>query len=268
MDFQKPSWPLVVPPDSGPGTNPYGRTIADELCFPMAEPVQPMDRIDDWHDAAVNAPKILVIDNYDSFVYTLIGYLQELGAETTVVRNDDLSLAEVIELAEVRDGVLVSPGPGNPAEAGVCVEMIKWCGEHDKPMLGVCLGHQALAEAYGGVVTHAEELMHGKTSPVTHTGHGIFADIPSPFTATRYHSLAAVRSSIPDCLEITAETENGVIMGLAHRTAPLWGVQFHPESVLTEGGYQMLGNWLESLGHVGAATRASTLSPLIRETGR
>ncbi|MDO5744469.1 MAG: aminodeoxychorismate/anthranilate synthase component II [Micrococcaceae bacterium] len=208
----------------------------------------------------MNAPKILVIDNYDSFVYTLVGYLQELGAETTVIRNDDLSLGEVIELAQARDGVLVSPGPGTPADAGVCIEVIKWCGEHGKPMLGVCLGHQALAEAYGGVVTHAEELMHGKTSPVFHTGHPVFAHVPSPFTATRYHSLAAVRSSIPASLEITAETEGGAIMGLAHREAPLWGVQFHPESVLTEGGYQMLGNWLESLGLQGAADHASTLS--------
>ena len=215
----------------------------------------------------MSTPKILVIDNYDSFVYTLVGYLQELGAETTVIRNDDLSVAEVIELAETRDGVLVSPGPGTPADAGVCIEVIQWCGAQMKPMLGVCLGHQALAEAYGGVVTHAQELMHGKTSPVVHSGHPIFAHIPSPFTATRYHSLAAVRDSIPEILSITAETENGVIMGLAHRDAPLWGVQFHPESVLTEGGYQMLGNWLESLGLTGAAQHASTLSPLIREAG-
>lgn len=215
----------------------------------------------------MTTPKILVIDNYDSFVYTLVGYLQELGAETTVIRNDDLSLAEVIELAGARDGVLVSPGPGTPAEAGVSIGTIKWCGAHNKPMLGVCLGHQALAEAYGGVVTHAQELMHGKTSPVLHSGHPIFARIPSPFTATRYHSLGAVRSSIPDSLVITAETENGVVMGLAHRDAPLWGVQFHPESVLTQGGYQMLGNWLESLGLAGAAAHAATLSPLISEAG-
>ncbi|AUI50680.1 aminodeoxychorismate/anthranilate synthase component II [Arthrobacter crystallopoietes] len=208
-------------------------------------------------------PRILVVDNYDSFVYTLVGYLQQLGAETTVVRNDDVTLAEAIELAGARDGVLVSPGPGNPAEAGVCVELIRWCGENRKPMLGVCLGHQALAEAYGGVVTHAAELMHGKTSQVLHRGQNVFAGVPSPFTATRYHSLAAVRETIPAQLEITAETEGGVIMGLAHREAPLWGVQFHPESVLTEGGYLMLGNWLESLGMEGAAERAATLSPLI-----
>jgi para-aminobenzoate synthetase component II len=212
----------------------------------------------------MSAPiRILVVDNYDSFVYTLVGYLQQLGAETTVVRNDDVTLAEAVELAAARDGVLVSPGPGNPGEAGVCIKLIRWCGEHGKPMLGVCLGHQALAEAYGGTVTHAPELMHGKTSQVTHHGEQVFAGVPSPFTATRYHSLAAVRETIPAELEVTAETAGGVIMGLQHRTAPLWGVQFHPESVLTEGGYLMLGNWLESLGMAGAAERAAKLSPLI-----
>lgn len=207
--------------------------------------------------------RILVIDNYDSFVYTLVGYLQQFGAETTVVRNDDVTLAEAVELAAARDGVLVSPGPGTPAEAGVCIELIKWCGENSKPMFGVCLGHQALAEAYGGVVTHAEQLMHGKTSEVLHHGTSVFAGLPSPVTATRYHSLAAVRSTIPDSLEITAETADGVIMGLAHKSAPLCGVQFHPESVLTQGGYQMVGNWLESVGLAGAAAHAATLSPLI-----
>lgn len=209
--------------------------------------------------------RILVIDNYDSFVYTLVGYLQQLGAETMVVRNDDLTLEEAIELASARDGVLVSPGPGTPAEAGICIDLIKWCGENNKPMLGVCLGHQALAEAYGGIVTHAEQLMHGKTSDVLHHGTGVFASLPSPVTATRYHSLAAIRESIPDTLEITAETADGVIMGLAHKAAPLCGVQFHPESVLTQGGYQMVGNWLESVGLKGAAANASTMSPLINQ---
>ncbi|AIY02388.1 Anthranilate synthase, amidotransferase component [Arthrobacter sp. PAMC 25486] len=204
-----------------------------------------------------------MIDNYDSFVYTLVGYLQQLGAETTVVRNDDVTLAEAIELAAARDGVLVSPGPGTPAEAGVCIELIKWCGANAKPMLGVCLGHQALAEAYGGVVTHAEQLMHGKTSEVFHHGTSVFTGLPSPVTATRYHSLSAVPSSIPAVLEVTAKTSDGVIMGLAHKSAPLCGVQFHPESVLTEGGYTMLGNWLESFGLAGAAATAATLSPLI-----
>lgn len=208
--------------------------------------------------------RILVVDNYDSFVYTLVGYLEQLGAETNVVRNDDVSLAEAVELASARDGILISPGPGTPAEAGVCIDLIKWCGENSKPMLGVCLGHQALAEAYGGVVTHATALMHGKTSEVLHEGNSVFAGLPSPVTATRYHSLAAVPASIPDVLEVTAVTADGVIMGLAHKSAPLCGVQFHPESVLTEGGYTMLGNWLESLGLVGASVRAAALSPLIK----
>ncbi|MBD8042397.1 aminodeoxychorismate/anthranilate synthase component II [Arthrobacter sp. Sa2BUA2] len=207
--------------------------------------------------------RILVVDNYDSFVYTLVGYLQQLGAQTTVVRNDDLSLEEAKELAAARDGVLVSPGPGAPADAGVCIDLIRWCEANAKPMLGVCLGHQALAEAFGGTVTHAPELMHGKTSEVEHHGTDVFSGLPSPLTATRYHSLAAVADQIPAELEVTARTASGIIMGLRHRTAPLSGVQFHPESVLTEGGYQMLGNWLESLGLEGAAAHAATLSPLI-----
>ncbi|MEB7503001.1 aminodeoxychorismate/anthranilate synthase component II [Arthrobacter koreensis] len=206
---------------------------------------------------------ILVVDNYDSFVYTLVGYLQELGAQTTVIRNDDVSLEEARELAAARDGVLVSPGPGAPAEAGVCIDLIRWCGDNGKPMLGICLGHQALAEAFGGTVTHAPELMHGKTSEVQHESTDVFAGLPSPLTATRYHSLAAVAETVPAELEVTARTQSGIIMGLRHRTAPLSGVQFHPESVLTEGGYQMLGNWLEGLGLTGAAARAATLSPLI-----
>ncbi|WP_434995412.1 aminodeoxychorismate/anthranilate synthase component II [Arthrobacter sp. Ld5] len=207
--------------------------------------------------------RILVVDNYDSFVYTLVGYLQELGAETTVVRNDDLTLAEAQEMAAARDGVLISPGPGTPADAGVCVDLIRWCGENGKPMLGVCLGHQALAEAYGGTVTHAPELMHGKTSLVEHDATGVFSGLPSPVTATRYHSLAAVSDDVPAELSVTARTASGIIMGLEHRSAPLCGVQFHPESVLTEGGYRMLGNWLESLGLEGAAATSAGLSPLI-----
>ncbi|GAB3849658.1 aminodeoxychorismate/anthranilate synthase component II [Nesterenkonia populi] len=206
--------------------------------------------------------RILVIDNYDSFVYTLVGYLRELGAETTVIRNDDHALEEVKKIAAAHDGVLISPGPGTPAEAGVSVELIRWCAESREPMLGVCLGHQGLGEAFGATVTHAAQLMHGKTSPVTHTGHASFAGLPETFEATRYHSLAVRPDTVPDVLEVTASTEDGVIMGLAHREAPLWGMQYHPESVLTEGGYRMLGNWLESLGLKGAAEKAAELNPI------
>ncbi|WP_237237290.1 aminodeoxychorismate/anthranilate synthase component II [Rothia nasimurium] len=207
--------------------------------------------------------KILVIDNYDSFVFTLVGYIQQLGAETTVIRNDELTLDETIALAQEHDGVLVSPGPGNPAEAGVIIDVIKWAKTANKPLLGVCLGHQALAEAFGGVVSHAPELMHGKTSQLVHTGQSVFKGLPSPFTATRYHSLAVEPATLPAELEVTSSTDNGIIMGLRHVTAPLHGVQFHPESVLTEGGYLMLGNWLEEVGLEGAAALGSTLSPLI-----
>lgn len=207
--------------------------------------------------------RILVIDNYDSFVYTLVGYLRELGADTLVVRNDAVSLEEAVDLAAERDGILVSPGPGTPAEAGVSVDLVRWAAGRSKPLYGVCLGHQAICEAYGATVTHSPELMHGKTSRVQHGGHPMFAGVPEPFTATRYHSLAAVRDTVPEELAITAETGDGIVMGVAHRTLPLWGVQFHPESVLTEGGYRMLANWLESLGMVGAAARADTLSPLV-----
>jgi para-aminobenzoate synthetase component 2 len=207
--------------------------------------------------------RILVVDNYDSFVYTLVGYLRELGADTLVVRNDAVTSGEAVELAADRDGVLLSPGPGTPAEAGISIEMVRWAAEQSVPLYGVCLGHQAICEAFGATVTHAAELMHGKTSQVRNGGHPMFQGVADPFTATRYHSLAAVRSTVPQELEITAETEGGIVMGVSHRTAPLWGVQFHPESVLTEGGYRMLGNWLESLGMTGAATRADTLSPLV-----
>ncbi|WP_185173725.1 aminodeoxychorismate/anthranilate synthase component II [Rothia nasimurium] len=207
--------------------------------------------------------KILVIDNYDSFVFTLVGYIQQLGAETTVIRNDELTLDETIALAQEHDGVLVSPGPGNPAEAGVIIDVIKWAKTANKPLLGVCLGHQALAEAFGGVVGHAPELMHGKTSQLVHTGQSVFKGLPSPFTATRYHSLAVEPATLPAELEVTSNTDNGIIMGLRHVTAPLHGVQFHPESVLTEGGYLILGNWLEEVGLEGAAALGATLSPLI-----
>ena len=207
--------------------------------------------------------RILVIDNYDSFVFTLVGYIQQLGAETTVIRNDEYELDAVIKLAEEHDGVLVSPGPGAPAEAGVIIDTIRWAAEAKKPLLGVCLGHQAIAEAFGGTVTHAPELMHGKTSRLVHENVSGFKDVPNPFTATRYHSLAVVPETMHEILETTSTTDNGIIMGLRHREAPMHGVQFHPESVLTESGYLMLGNWLEETGLQGAAERAKSLSPLM-----
>ena len=202
--------------------------------------------------------RILVIDNYDSFVYTIVGYLNQLGAETSVVRNDVVDVATVAGY----DGVLVSPGPGTPAEAGASLDVIAQCARTTTPMLGVCLGHQALGEAYGGTVTHAPELMHGKTSPVEHSGESVLAGLPSPFTATRYHSLAVVDGTFSDELEVTARTGD-VVMGLAHRTLPLHGVQFHPESVLTEGGHRLLANWLELCGDAQAVSRSATLRPLV-----
>ncbi|MDY3049313.1 MAG: gamma-glutamyl-gamma-aminobutyrate hydrolase family protein [Rothia sp. (in: high G+C Gram-positive bacteria)] len=207
--------------------------------------------------------KILVVDNYDSFVFTLVGYLQQLGAQTTVIRNDQFSLQETIDLAQEHDGLLISPGPGNPAEAGVIIDLIRWAIEVKKPLLGVCLGHQALAEACGATVSHAPELMHGKTSQLSHQGTSVFSGLPSPLTATRYHSLAVEPDTLPAELQVTSCTDQGIIMGLAHTQAPLHGVQFHPESVLTEGGYQMLGNWLEEVGLEGAAALGAKLSPLI-----
>jgi para-aminobenzoate synthetase component 2 len=202
---------------------------------------------------------ILVIDNYDSFVYTIVGYLQQLGARTTVVRND-----AVPARISAFEGVLVSPGPGTPKEAGASMDVIAACAAERIPMLGVCLGHQALGEVFGGVVTHAPELMHGKTSLVQHEGHGVFSGLPSPFTATRYHSLAVVADSVPDELLVTAHTATGIVMGLEHRELPLHGVQFHPESVLTEGGHRLLANWLAICGDESAVERSRGLAPLVR----
>jgi len=207
--------------------------------------------------------KILVIDNYDSFVYTLNGYLQELGAETDVVRNDQIALDALDATLAKYDGILVSPGPGKPANAGISVATVLSAAKQGIPLLGVCLGHQAIAEAFGATVTNAEELMHGKTSSITHDGGAFYADVPQPFTATRYHSLAVVADTVPDELVVTSRTAGGVIMGLQHESSPIFGVQFHPESVLTEGGYSMLGNWLETTGLAGAAEIAKTKNPLI-----
>ena len=188
--------------------------------------------------------RILVVDNYDSFVYTIVGYLEQLGAQCTVVRNDAIGP----EAADDVDGVLVSPGPGTPDRAGVSEAVIRRCADTARPMLGVCLGHQALAEVYGATVTHADELMHGKTSQVLHAGRGVLEGLPDSFTATRYHSLAVVADTVPAELDVTARTRGGIVMGLQHRDLPLFGVQFHPESVLTEGGHRLLANWLAECG--------------------
>lgn len=210
--------------------------------------------------------RILVVDNYDSFVYTIVGYLDQLGAQTVVVRND--AVPPLAERSEY-DGVLISPGPGTPRAAGQSMDVIADCAATGLPMLGVCLGHQALAEVFGATVTHAPELMHGKTSQVTHDGAGVLAGLPSPFTATRYHSLAVVESTVPDELVITARTLNsdgtGVIMALQHRDLPLHGVQFHPESVLTQGGHHLLATWLEVCGLAGAVEASHGMAPLVRE---
>ncbi|MET4159113.1 gamma-glutamyl-gamma-aminobutyrate hydrolase family protein [Agromyces sp. PvR057] len=208
--------------------------------------------------------RILVIDNYDSFVYTLNGYLQELGAETEVVRNDTFPESEVAERIAAYDAVLLSPGPGKPSDAGVSIPVVRAALASGTPLLGVCLGHQAIAEAFGGVVTNAEELMHGKTSSIAHDDSEFYDGVPQPFTATRYHSLAVVDGTLPPELEVTSRTQGGVIMGLRHVSAPIYGVQFHPESVLTEGGYRMLGNWLAVAGLAEAPELAAGLNPLLR----
>jgi anthranilate synthase/aminodeoxychorismate synthase-like glutamine amidotransferase len=186
--------------------------------------------------------RVLVIDNYDSFVYNLVQYLGELGAEPEVHRHDALPLADLRALAP--DAVLVSPGPGRPEDAGVSMEAIGAFGEAGVPVLGVCLGHQCIGALYGGDVVRAERVMHGKTSEVTHTGVGVFAGLPSPLTATRYHSLVVDAGSVPDALDVTATTADGVVMGLRHRELPIHGVQFHPEAVLTGSGHELLRNFL------------------------
>ncbi len=205
--------------------------------------------------------RILVIDNYDSFVYNLVQYLAQLGAEVDVWRNDDPRFADA-DWAEAYDGVLISPGPGTPESAGVCIDEVKSHGGR-VPIFGVCLGLQSIAVAYGGVVNRAPELLHGKTSAVFHDGTGVFAGLPSPITTTRYHSLALDPATVPADLEVTAQTESGVIMAVRHRSLPVESVQFHPESVLTEGGYQMLANWLAVCGDPDAPARAVGLTPLM-----
>ncbi|OFT24903.1 anthranilate synthase component II [Brevibacterium sp. HMSC08F02] len=207
--------------------------------------------------------RILVIDNYDSFVYTLVSYVQELGAQTDVVRNDDITADQLDELLPQYDGVLISPGPGTPAEAGISADIARWAAQHSLPYFGVCLGHQVLGEVFGAVVDRSPVLMHGKTSKVVHNGDSVFAGCPSPLTATRYHSLAIVDDSLPqDVFEVTAQTEDGVIMGIRHRSAPLHGVQFHPESVLTQSGYTMVANFLAACGMRQAITAAHGRAPV------
>jgi para-aminobenzoate synthetase component 2 len=197
----------------------------------------------------------LVVDNYDSFVFNIVQYLQQLGAEVVVKRNDEVNANSINEF----DGVLLSPGPGTPEDAGACIEIVNAAIEKQKPLLGVCLGHQAIGAALGGKVSRAPELLHGKTSQVQHKNEGVFKDLKSPFRATRYHSLAIENPNFPNDLTITATTESGVIMGVKHKTAPIEGVQFHPESVLTEGGHRLLANWLETTGDKQAISVSATI---------
>ncbi len=200
---------------------------------------------------------ILVIDNYDSFVYNLVQYLGQLGADCAVKRNDEITVAEAGSLGA--DGILLSPGPGAPDSAGICLDVIAaYAGQI--PIFGVCLGHQAIGAAFGGTVTRAPELLHGKTSEVIHDGRGVLAGLPNPFTATRYHSLAIIEATLPREIEVTGRTASGVVMAVRHRRLPLEGVQFHPESVLTQGGHLMLANWLAQCGLVSALDRAPELA--------
>lgn len=209
------------------------------------------------HDVNVSA-RILVVDNYDSFVFNLVQYLQQLGEQVEVRRNDEVTVAQ----AAGYDGVLLSPGPGTPAEAGVCIELVAELGDK-LPIFGVCLGHQAIAEAYGATVSRAPELLHGKTSQIRHDGQGVFEQLPNPFTATRYHSLAVERASVSTDLCVTATTPSDVIMGIRHREYPVEGVQFHPESILTEHGHRLLANWLTTCGESEAVARSTEIAPLI-----
>jgi anthranilate synthase/aminodeoxychorismate synthase-like glutamine amidotransferase len=192
----------------------------------------------------MSSRRVVVLDNYDSFVYNLVQYLGELGADPIVHRNDELTVDQILDLAP--DAVLLSPGPGRPEDAGILCDLIVPTADRGIPVFGVCLGHQAIGHVFGGHVIRAPELMHGKTSQIVHHGTGVFTGLPSPLTATRYHSLVVERETLPDCLTITAETADGMIMGLKHRDLPIEGVQFHPESILTQAGHDMLRNFIES----------------------
>ena len=191
-----------------------------------------------------NKSMITLIDNYDSFTYNIVQYLGDLGAKVRVYRNDERSVQEILD--EAPSGILISPGPSDPDHAGICLDMIKAAAEHDIPLLGVCLGHQAIAQAFGGKVVRGPKPMHGKISQLTHEEKGMFKGLPFPYAVARYHSLIVERESLPDCLEITAQTEeDGIIMGLSHKAKPVHGVQFHPESFATEHGHTLLKNYVE-----------------------
>ncbi|MEV6068290.1 aminodeoxychorismate/anthranilate synthase component II [Nocardia sp. NPDC052001] len=203
--------------------------------------------------------RVLVVDNYDSFVFNLVQYLGQLGVDAVVWRNDDPQLADVDAVVQDFDGVLISPGPGTPERAGVSIDLVKAAARHERPLLGVCLGHQAIGVAFGATVTRAPELLHGKTSEVFHVGAGVLAGLPDPFTATRYHSLTVLEETMPPELEVLGRTESGIVMAMRHRTLPIQGVQFHPESVLTQGGHRMLANWLGQVGERPAEGLVRTL---------
>ncbi|MCU1672148.1 MAG: glutamine amidotransferase of anthranilate synthase [Frankiales bacterium] len=205
--------------------------------------------------------RVLVVDNYDSFVFNLVQYLGQLGAECVVRRNDEVDLRELDDVA----GVLLSPGPGTPEDAGCSVELVGVCEDRGLPLLGVCLGHQAIAVAHGARVSRAPELLHGKTSEVEHSGAGVLRGLPSPFTATRYHSLAVEEDTLPPELAVTGRTASGLVMALRHRDKPVEGVQFHPESVLTQGGHTMLASWLGQCGDSAAADRAPALAQAVED---
>lgn len=239
--------------------------MTSPVMTPATTPATPRPSTD-----AAAGPRILVVDNYDSFVYTIVGYLDQLGARTVVVRNDAVPAADddgvFHDVDGTRfDGVLISPGPGTPSEAGASEDVVRACARSRTPMLGVCLGHQALAEVFGAIVEHAPELMHGKTSLVEHGGEGVLAGLKTPFTATRYHSLSVVPETVPAELEVTGATASGIVMALQHRELPLHGVQFHPESVLTEGGHRLLANWLTLCGDEGAVARSAGMAPLVHQ---
>jgi para-aminobenzoate synthetase component 2 len=207
--------------------------------------------------------RVLVVDNYDSFVYNLVQYLAQLGTECVVLRNDAPELSGPSAL-DGFDAVLLSPGPSTPERAGVSIDVVRWCAAVKRPLLGVCLGHQAIGVAWGGTVDRAPELLHGKTSQVHHKGVGVLAGLPDPFTATRYHSLTVLPDTIPVEFEVTGETDTGVVMAMRHRELPIEGVQFHPESVLTEGGHRMLANWLASAGFEVPEARVRELENAMR----